>query len=146
MIKGSTEHTGNRFFLYESQKSETITIYNLISQPQDVATHSLSSGELGAEGGFFLCSGGRALLVAVFALLEQVWETWDFEQLQKTQRNIYSAVISLSDSIEPFRKESALVFYSNDHSRSYIININLFFLAISKWKPTVCVSVANLWT
>lgn len=50
------------------------------------STYSLSSRVLRTERSFFLCPGGGAFKVAVFAFLEQVWETGAFDKLEKRRR------------------------------------------------------------
>lgn len=50
-------------------------------------TYSLPFRVLRTEWSLVLCPGGGALLVAVFAFPEQVWKTWDFEELHKERKS-----------------------------------------------------------
>lgn len=61
-----------------------IVIYELMFQRAGclTSTHPVSNRVLRAERGFFLRSGGRAILVAVFEFLEQVWKTVNFRELE----------------------------------------------------------------
>lgn len=53
-----------------------------VSLLSSASTYSLSSRALRTEGCFVFRPGGGALVVAVFAFLEQVWEAGDFEELK----------------------------------------------------------------
>lgn len=83
---------------------------------KSAVTYSLPSRVLRTEWSLVLCPGGWALLVAVFAFLEQVWKTWDFEELHKERESFsllcfwtFSYDIKLENIKEQFRHKKQKV-------------------------------------